>query len=279
MAPLAARFYGDPSARCASSASPGPTARRRRAFLVARAARAPRGEQCALLGHRQVGDRRPRGPGRAHDARRRSTSRRAFAAMLDAGDRACAIEVSSHALALHRADGDPLRGRDLHQPDPGPPRLPRDDGGLLRRQAAAVRGRVRRARRSTSTTPTAAGSPPSIPTPSAFALERAGRLRRARAALRRRRRAASSRSTPEGELEIAHAPAGRASTSPTCSARSPPTHRLGVPLETIAARAARGRARRPGASRRSTRASRSACSSTTPTPPTRSRTSCAPRAR
>ena len=31
--------------------------------------------------------------------------------MLDAGDRACAMEVSSHALELHRADGDPLRRR------------------------------------------------------------------------------------------------------------------------------------------------------------------------
>ena len=33
----------------------------------------------------------------------------------------------------------PRRGRDLHQPDAGPPRLPSDDGGLLRRQAAPVR--------------------------------------------------------------------------------------------------------------------------------------------
>ena len=34
---------------------------------------------------------------------------------------------------------DPLRGRRVHQPDPGPPRLPRRHGGLLPRQAAAVR--------------------------------------------------------------------------------------------------------------------------------------------
>ena len=40
----------------------------------------------------------------------------------------------------------PLRGRRLHQPVPGPPRLPRRHGGLLRRQGLAVRARARRAR-------------------------------------------------------------------------------------------------------------------------------------
>ena len=38
---------------------------------------------------------------------------------------------------------DPLGGRGLHEPHPGPPRLPRHDGRLLRGQAAAVRGRAR----------------------------------------------------------------------------------------------------------------------------------------
>ena len=82
---------------------------------------------------------------------------RTFRRMLDAGDRACVMEVSSHALALRRADGDPLRGRRVHQPHPGPPRLPRRHGGLLRGQAPAVRPGRRRAperRSSTSTTPT-----------------------------------------------------------------------------------------------------------------------------
>ena len=67
---------------------------------------------------------------------------RTFAEMRDAGDAAVVMEVSSHALALHRADAihwavaiftnltqDHL---DFHP----------DDGGLLPRQAAAVRGRA-----------------------------------------------------------------------------------------------------------------------------------------
>ena len=44
-----------------------------------------------------------------------------------------------------------LRGAPVHEPDPGPPRLPRDDGGLLRGEARALRpgragGRERRGR-------------------------------------------------------------------------------------------------------------------------------------
>ena len=55
-----------------------------------------------------------------------------FRRMLDGGDRACAMEVSSHAMALHRADAIHFEVAALHQPDPGPPRLPRRHGGLLR---------------------------------------------------------------------------------------------------------------------------------------------------
>ena len=63
---------------------------------------------------------------------------RTFREMLDAGDEACVMEVSSHALELAPRRRDPLRRGDLHQPHPGPPRLPRDDGGVLRGQAAAL---------------------------------------------------------------------------------------------------------------------------------------------
>ena len=56
---------------------------------------------------------------------------RTFRRMLEGGDRACAMEVSSHALALHRVDAIHFELGALHQPDPGPPRLPRRHGGLL----------------------------------------------------------------------------------------------------------------------------------------------------
>ncbi len=72
---------------------------------------------------------------------------RTFREMLDGGD----VRVRDGGLLARAraASGrrDPLRGGDLHQPDPGPPRLPRHDGGLLPGQAPAVRGRPRRARR------------------------------------------------------------------------------------------------------------------------------------
>ncbi len=95
--------------------------------------------------HRQVGDRRRRAATSCAPRPRRSTCRRDLRAMLDGGDRACAMEVSSHALALGRADGVALRRGDLHEPDAGPSRLPRRHGGLLPGQAPALRARRRRA--------------------------------------------------------------------------------------------------------------------------------------
>ena len=77
---------------------------------------------------------------------------RAFRRMLDAGDRACAIEASSIAIAQRPARRHALRGGRLHEPHPGPPRLPRHHGGLLRRQGRrSSTGRC--PRRSTPTTP------------------------------------------------------------------------------------------------------------------------------
>ena len=58
--------------------------------------------------------------------------------MRERGCTACAMEVSSHALALHRVDGVRLRRRGLHQPLAGPPGLPSRLRGLLRGQGLAL---------------------------------------------------------------------------------------------------------------------------------------------
>ena len=71
---------------------------------------------------------------------------RLFREMLDAGDRSCVMEATSIAAAQGPTRRYALRGACLHEPDAGPPRLPRDDGGVLRRQARAVRAGRRRGR-------------------------------------------------------------------------------------------------------------------------------------
>ena len=79
--------------------------------------------------------------------RRRSSCSATFREMADGGDRACAMEVSSHALDAAPRGRDPLRRGRVHQPHGRPPRLPRDDGGVLRGQAPPVRrARARRHR-------------------------------------------------------------------------------------------------------------------------------------
>ena len=138
MAHAAVRFYGDPTRRArAWSGSPAPTARRRPPSWSATSSSAA-GVQTGLLGtvKRVVGGVDERG--RAHDA---------------GGDRPAAhVPPDGRRRRPRLRDGgllaraqpqprrrDPLRGRRLHQPDPGPPRLPRRHGGLLPRQAPAVR--------------------------------------------------------------------------------------------------------------------------------------------
>jgi UDP-N-acetylmuramoyl-L-alanyl-D-glutamate--2,6-diaminopimelate ligase len=102
MAPLAARFWGDPTAELRVVGVTGTNGKTTTAFLIREVLEAA-GVQCGLMGTvRQVvgGEGEPveRTTPEAIDLQ--ATFRR----MLDAGDRACAIEVSSHALALHRCD-------------------------------------------------------------------------------------------------------------------------------------------------------------------------------
>ncbi len=64
----------------------------------------------------------------------------------DEGAAAAVLEVSSHALALHRARRHPIRCRRVHQPRSRPSRPPRVAGGVLPGQGVAVRRGVRAGR-------------------------------------------------------------------------------------------------------------------------------------
>jgi UDP-N-acetylmuramoyl-L-alanyl-D-glutamate--2,6-diaminopimelate ligase len=102
MAPLAARFWGDPTAKLRVVGVTGTNGKTTSAFLIREmleAAETP----CGLLGTvKQV-------VGGVEQEVERTTPeaidlQATFRRMLEAGDRACAMEVSSHALALRRAD-------------------------------------------------------------------------------------------------------------------------------------------------------------------------------
>ena len=103
MAELAVRFYDDPSAALRVAGVTGTNGKTTTAFLVAALLEAA-GTPCALLGTVKsvIGGREGPVMRTTPEAIDLQAS---FRAMLDAGDRACAIEVSSHALALHRTDG------------------------------------------------------------------------------------------------------------------------------------------------------------------------------
>jgi UDP-N-acetylmuramoyl-L-alanyl-D-glutamate--2,6-diaminopimelate ligase len=103
MGPIASRFYGEPTRKLRVVGITGTNGKTTTAFLT-RAILEATGTQCGLIGTVKyvVG-------GREEDAVRTSPEaldlQRAFRAMLDGGDRACAMEVSSHALYLGRAQG------------------------------------------------------------------------------------------------------------------------------------------------------------------------------
>jgi UDP-N-acetylmuramoyl-L-alanyl-D-glutamate--2,6-diaminopimelate ligase len=102
MAPLAARFWGDPTSELRVVGVTGTNGKTTTAFLI-REVLEVAGIQCGLMGTvRQV-------VGGAEEEVERTTPeaidlQATFRRMIEAGDRACVIEVSSHALALHRCD-------------------------------------------------------------------------------------------------------------------------------------------------------------------------------
>jgi UDP-N-acetylmuramoyl-L-alanyl-D-glutamate--2,6-diaminopimelate ligase len=100
MAPAAARFFGDPTAALALAGITGTNGKTTTAFLVRHLLEAT-GTQAGLLGtvKRVVG-------GVEEEVVRTTPEaidlQRVFRRMVDGGDRACVMEVSSHALALGR---------------------------------------------------------------------------------------------------------------------------------------------------------------------------------
>src|SRR3954451_1880658 len=103
MADVAARFYGDPTRELKVAGITGTNGKTTTTFLI-RSILESAGMQCGLLGTVTsiVGGRREEVVRTTPEAvELQGTFRR----MLDAGDRAAAMEVSSHALQLHRVDG------------------------------------------------------------------------------------------------------------------------------------------------------------------------------
>jgi UDP-N-acetylmuramoyl-L-alanyl-D-glutamate--2,6-diaminopimelate ligase len=102
MAPLAARFFGEPSAELRVVGVTGTNGKTTTAYLL-RALLEAGGEQCGLLGTVKsvVG-------GSDREVTRTTPEaidlQAVLREMLDGGDRACAMEVSSHALELGRAE-------------------------------------------------------------------------------------------------------------------------------------------------------------------------------
>jgi UDP-N-acetylmuramoyl-L-alanyl-D-glutamate--2,6-diaminopimelate ligase len=102
MAPAAARFYGDPTRQLQVAGVTGTNGKTTTAFLIRSLLEAD-GRSTGLLGTVKsvIG-------GLEHEVQRTTPEaidlQRTFRAMIDAGDAACAMEVSSHALELHRAD-------------------------------------------------------------------------------------------------------------------------------------------------------------------------------
>ncbi len=102
MAPVAARFFGEPTASLAMAGITGTNGKTTTAFLLREIIEAD-GRSCGLLGTvKQV-------VGGAEEEVVRTTPEAVdleatFRRMLEAGDSACVMEVSSHALSLHRCD-------------------------------------------------------------------------------------------------------------------------------------------------------------------------------
>ena len=102
MAPLAARFWGDPTAQLRVVGVTGTNGKTTTAFLIREILQAA-DFRCGLLGTVKmvVGGVEKEVVRTTPEAVELQAT---FRQMLEGGDEACAMEVSSHAMALHRAD-------------------------------------------------------------------------------------------------------------------------------------------------------------------------------
>lgn len=103
LALISARFYGNPSEKMKMIGITGTNGKTTTSNLVAYVLQAA-GLKCGLIGtiHNRIGDRIL--PVK-HTTPESLDLQRLLAGMLSAGAQACVMEVSSHALALHRVDG------------------------------------------------------------------------------------------------------------------------------------------------------------------------------
>ena len=252
-----------------SPASPGRTGRRPRRSCSSRSSPPPAGARASSA--------RSRAASAASAGRSTHTTPEAidlqatFREMLDAGDR----QLRDGGL-LARVRAAPPRRRALraprvHEPDAGSPRLPRDAGGVLRREAPALR----RARPGRS--PPACGGQRrrSVRPPARRGAARRSGRRSLTFGLARRRGRPADEPRARPRRRALHAPPGsrletrlrgRFNVENVLGAVAA-ARLLGLSRRCDRARGRASRRRARAASRRSTRASRSPCSSTTPTRP------------
>ena len=145
MAVAADVFFGEPTKELELAGVTGTNGKTTTAFLLHAILEAA-GRRPGLVGTVEWdvgGERRP-APFTTPEA---IDLQRLFREMLDAGDRSAAVEASSHGVGAPASRPRALRRARLHEPEPGPPRSARDDGGVLPGEAAALhraRSRLRR---------------------------------------------------------------------------------------------------------------------------------------
>ena len=136
LAALATRFYGEPSAELALIGVTGTNGKTSTTYLV-ESILTRAGRRVGLIGTleaRFAGQRR-----RAINTTPESLDlQTALRDMRNRGADAVVMEVSSHGLFAGTRRRLSVQRRRLHEPHPGSPRLPRHDGGLPRREGAAL---------------------------------------------------------------------------------------------------------------------------------------------